>query len=104
MIVMRNAALAILAVLALAHSGLGAPAPTLHEAKATITGVVLQDDLVEVGAQVEEDQPLVYVRTGLTGRKDVAARSRWKGVVREVLVRPGQRVELGDVLVRVEPR
>ncbi len=104
MTVMRKAALATLAVLALANSGIGAPAPTLLDAKATITGVVLQDDLVEVGAPVEEDQPLVYVRTGLTGRKDVAARSRWRGVVREVLVRPGQRVDLGDVLVRIEPR
>jgi biotin carboxyl carrier protein len=65
---------------------------------------VLGDGLVEVGAQVQEDQPLVYVRTGLTQRTDVAARSRWKGVVREVLVRPGQRVELGDVLVRIEVR
>jgi biotin carboxyl carrier protein len=79
-------------------------APALLEARATIAGTVLADGLVEVGAPVQEDQPLVYVRTGLTQRTDVAARSRWNGVVREVLVRPGQRVELGDVLVRIEAR
>ena len=100
---MRNVAVAILVVLTLSGGVGSAPAP-LHEAKATISGTVLPDGLVEAGAQVEEDQPLVYVRTGLTGRTDVAARSRWKGVGREVLVRPGQRVEPGDILVRIELR
>jgi len=93
----------VLFILALAAGAGAAPAP-LQEAKATIAGTVLADGLVEDGAQVQEDQPLVYVRTGLTQRTDVTARSRWKGVVREVLVRPGQRVELGDVLVRIEVR
>jgi len=101
---MRIASFAILVILTLVGTIRAAPLPVLQEAKATITGTVLAEGLVEVGAQVEEDQPLVYVRTGLTGRTDVAARSRWKGVVRDVLVRPGQRVELGDVLVRIEPR
>jgi biotin carboxyl carrier protein len=100
---MRAIITAILIVGALAGTAGSAPA-TLLEAKATIAGTVLADGLVEVGAQVQEDQPLVYVRTGLTQRTDVAARSRWNGVVREVLVRPGQRVELGDVLVRIEQR
>jgi len=100
---MRTAAAAILIVGLLSGAAGSAPAP-LQEAKATIAGTVLADGLVEVGAQVQEDQPLVYVRTGLTQRTDVAARSRWTGVVREVLVRPGQRVEPGDVLVRIEPR
>lgn len=101
---MRIAAVATLVILTLAGTIRAAPLPVLQEAKATIAGTVLQEGLVEVGAQVDEDQPLVYVRTGLTQRTDVAARSRWKGVVRDVLVRPGQRVEPGDVLVRIEPR
>jgi biotin carboxyl carrier protein len=100
---MRTVVTALLIVGAL--SGTAASAPVaLQEARATIAGIVLADGLVEVGVQVQEDQPLVYVRTGLIQRTDVAARSRWTGVVREVLVRPGQRVELGDVLVRIEPR
>lgn len=94
----------MLIVLAFAGGAAAAPPPQLQDAKATIGGTVLQEGLVQVGAQVEEDQPLVYVLTGLTGRRDVAARSRWRGIVREVLVRPGQRVEPGDVLVRIEPR
>jgi biotin carboxyl carrier protein len=101
---MRTIVLFILAVLAFTAGAAGAPSPQLQEAKASIAGTVLADGLVEAGAQVQEDQPLVYVRTGLTQRIDIAARSRWNGVVREVLVRPGQRVELGDVLVRIEVR
>ena len=101
---MRIAAVATLVILTLAGPIRAAPLPVLQEAKATIAGTVLEEGLVEVGAEVDEDQPLVYVRTGLTQRTDVAARSRWKGVVRDVLVRPGQRVEPGDVLVRIEPR
>jgi biotin carboxyl carrier protein len=101
---MRTTALVILSVVTLAGLAAAAPTATLQDVKATIAGTVMAEGLVEVGAQVDEDQPLVYVRTGLTGRTDVAARSRWKGVVREVLVRPGQRVEPGEVLVRVEPR
>ncbi|HLA23875.1 MAG TPA: biotin/lipoyl-containing protein [bacterium] len=101
---MRITAAVMLVLLTLAGIARAAPQSVLQEAKATITGTVLQEGLVEVGAQVDEDQPLVYVRTGLTGRTVVAARSRWKGVVRDVLVRPGQRVELGDILVRIEPR
>jgi biotin carboxyl carrier protein len=99
---MRTIVAVILIVGTLA--GAAGSAPALLEARATIAGTVLADGLVEVGAPVQEDQPLVYVRTGLTQRTDVAARSRWNGVVREVLVRPGQRVELGDVLVRIEAR
>jgi len=101
---MRIPVLLTVIVLTVAGGAAAAPTPPLQEAKASIAGTVLADGLVEVGAQVQEDQPLVYVRTGLTQRTDVAARSRWKGVVREVLVRPGQRVELGDVLVRIEVR
>lgn len=100
---MRAITAALLIIGILAGAAASAPA-ALQEAKATIAGVVLADGLVEVGAQVVVDQPLVYVRTGLTQRVDVAARSRWNGVVREVLVRPGQQVEPGDVLVRIEVR
>jgi len=101
---MRATVVLILIILAAAGGAAAAPPSLLHEAKATIAGTVLAEGLVEAGASVEEDQPLVYVRTGLTQRTDIAARSRWKGVVREVLVRPGQRVDLGDILVRIESR
>lgn len=93
----------VILVLAAATAA-AAPTPTVLEVKSTLAGVVLADDLVEVGARVDDAQPLIYVRTVLTGRKDVAARAPRDGVVREVLVRPGQRVEQGEVVVRLEAR
>lgn len=69
-----------------------------------MAGVVLADELVEAGTRVEDAQPLVYVRTALTGTIAVAARAPREGVVREVLVAPGQRVERGDVVIRIDPR
>lgn len=93
----------VILVLAAATAA-AAPTPALLEVKSTLAGVVLVDDLVEEGARVDDAQPLVYVRTALTGTRAVAARAPRDGVVREVLVRPGQRVEQGDVVVRIEAR
>lgn len=81
-----------------------APRVALLDVKSSLAGVVLADDLAEVGAQVGDGQPLVYVRTTLTGTKSVAARAPRDGIVREMLVRPGQRVERGDVVARLEPK
>jgi len=81
-----------------------AAAPALLDVKSTLAGTVLADELAQEGMRVEDGQPLVYVRTALTGARAVAARAPRDGVVREVLVKPGQRVEQGDVVVRLEPR
>lgn len=91
----------ILAVMSTA--GVAAPVE-LIDVKTTLAGIVMADDLVKVGDRIEDGQPLVYVQTALTGSKSIAARAPREGVVREVLVRPGQRVERGDVVVRLEPR
>lgn len=83
--------------------GLAAPAD-LVDVKSSLAGVVLEDRLVKVGDQVEDAQPLVYVRTALTGAVGVAARAPQDGAIREVLVKPGQRIERGDVVVRLQPK
>jgi biotin carboxyl carrier protein len=72
--------------------------------KSSLAGVVLEDRLVAVGEQVEDAQPLVYVRTTLTGTIGVAARAPRDGTIREVLVRPGQRIRHGELVVRLQPR
>jgi len=100
----RAARLTLIVVMVIAATAAAGPQPALLEVKSTLAGTVLADDLVEVGARVEDGQPLVYVRTALTGTKAVAARAPRDGTVREVLVRPGQRVRQGDVVVRIEPR
>jgi biotin carboxyl carrier protein len=81
-----------------------APRLDVVDVKSSLAGIVLADDLVEVDARVEDAQPLLYVRTPLTGLKSIAARAPRDGVVREVLVRPGQRVERGDIVVKLLPR
>ena len=73
------------------------------EVKARLAGVVLAEGIVDVGAQVADGQPLLYVQTA-TQAKSVAATAPRDGTVREVLVRPGQRVERGQVIVRLEPK
>src|SRR5207247_3788632 len=80
-------------------TGFAAPADLL-EVKSTLAGVVLEDGLVKAGDQVDDAQPLVYVRTPLTGTIGVAARAPRDGVIGEVLVQPGQRIERGDIVIR----
>lgn len=94
----------IVVMLLLASVASAAPRTALLEVKSSLSGTVLVDDLVAEGTQVTDGQPLVYVRTALTGTKSVAARAPRDGTVREVLVRAGQRIERGDVLVRLEPK
>lgn len=81
-----------------------AAAPLPLEVKSSLAGTVLADHLVKAGDEVEDAQPLVYVRTALTGAVSVAARAPRPGVVSEVLVRPGLRIERGDIVVRLTPK
>ncbi|MBI2123127.1 MAG: biotin attachment protein [Armatimonadetes bacterium] len=101
---MRRLGLVLVTMVVLGANAIAAPQADVVEVKSSLAGIVLADDLVEMGVRVEDAQPLVYVRTALTGLKSVAARAPREGVVREVLVRPGQRVERGDVVVRLLPR
>ncbi|MCS7173707.1 MAG: DUF2118 domain-containing protein [Armatimonadetes bacterium] len=78
-----------------------APSPDPDLVRATIGGVVVET--VSVGDRVTEGDPLVYVRTG-TKPREVAARAPRDGEVVEVLVRPGQRIQIGDPVVRLAPR
>ena len=100
----RAANVALVVIMLIAAVAAAAPRSTLVEVKSTLAGTVLAEDLVEVGTRVDDAQPLVYVQTALTGSRAVAARAPQDATVREVLVKPGQRVERGDVVVRVEPR
>lgn len=97
-----RAAGVLVAAAAVASGSVAAPA--LVDVRATLAGTVLAERLVAVGDQVEDGQPLVYVRTALTGTVAVAARAPVDGIVREVLVHPGQSVERGQVVVRLQPR
>jgi len=101
---MRIPVVILVTVVVLGGAVGAAPRPEFVDVKSSLAGIVLADDLVELDARVEDAQPLLYVRTRLTGLKSIAARAPRGGVVREVLVRPGQRVERGDIVVRLLPR
>lgn len=97
-------------ILAFALAAILAAPPVLSSAqtwlnvKSSLAGRVLAEHLVKEGDQVDSGQPLVYVRTALTGTVSVAARAPHGGSVREVLVKPGQHVERGAVVVRLQPK
>ncbi len=95
----RAVVLAVL--LGIVRSVAAAPAPDPDVVRATIGGVVVET--VSVGDRVAEGDPLVYVRT-VTRPREVAARSPRDGVVAEVFVRVGQRIQIGDPVVRLAPR
>src|SRR5713226_11365 len=100
---MRTVAILVTIPIFAAAAALAAPADVL-DVKSSLAGVVQEEHLVKIGDQVEDAQPLVYVRTALTGAIGVAARAPPDGVIRELPVRPGQRIERGDVVVRRQPK
>lgn len=71
------------------------------EQRGVLSGSVLSRGLVAAGAVAREGDILVYVQT-ITGPA-AAVRANVDGTVREVLVKPGDKVKTGDVLVRIEP-
>lgn len=99
---MSRYGLLVLVLVACLTAG-GSAAPAVLDVKASLAGVVLPDGIVALGVQVDDGEPLVYVRTA-TEPRAVAATAPRDGVVKEVLVRPGQRIERGAVIVRLEPK
>ncbi len=69
---------------------------------AVLNGKVAAQGLVKVNDTVQEGQVLVNVET-LTGLAPTS-RSKVTGVVKEVLVTPGQAVKTGQVVVKIEPQ
>lgn len=94
-IVVMTAVIALLAVAWAMASG------SLVDQKGVLSGRVLAEGLVAPGAMVREGAVLVVV-DGLTGPAP-AVRANIDGKVKEVLVKPGDTIRTGDVLVRIEP-
>ena len=75
-------------------------AASLVDQKGVMTGSVLGDNLVTEGTSVQVGTPLVMVGTPVGPVP--ATRANVNGIVREVLVHPGDIVHTGEVLVRIE--
>ena len=78
-----------------------ASAVNLIDQQSVLAGRVAPQNLVSVGAPVKEGTILVRVES-ITGAA-VAARATRDGVVREVLVKPGELIKVGQVVARIEP-
>lgn len=75
-------------------------ANALADQKVVLSGQVLADGMAAPGTLVREGDILLVVDT-ITGPLP-AARATSDGIVREVLVKPGDSVRSGDVVVRLE--
>jgi biotin carboxyl carrier protein len=73
----------------------------LVDQKGVLSGQVLADRLVVPGTTVREGDVLALVNT-LTGPRP-AARANVDGIVREVSVKPGDLLQPGEVVARIEP-
>ena len=72
------------------------------EQRSSLAGTVIAEQLAVVGQNVREGDVLVKIQT-ISGAVP-AARSSADGVVRQVLVSPGERIAAGQVVVKVEVR
>ena len=78
-----------------------AAAENLIDQNGVLAGRVVAKNLTTVGASVKEGTVLMCVES-ITGAA-VASRATRDGVVREVLVKPGDMVQVGQVIARIEP-
>ena len=100
MLLKKRALLALTVMLLLGMAAWALAAGSMVDQRGVLAGAVLAKDLAVAGTTVREGAILVYVDT-VTGPA-VALRANTDGVVREVLVRAGDRIKTGDVLVRIE--
>ncbi|MBP2649972.1 MAG: hypothetical protein H6Q74_797 [Firmicutes bacterium] len=77
-----------------------ASAAIVNDQKSVLSGTVIANSLVSVGAVVREGDVLVVVDT-ITGPAP-AVRANVDGKVTEVLVKPGDIIKTGNAVVRIE--
>ena len=100
MLIHKKTITILIALLLAATIWVGA-ATNLVDQHGVLSGRVVSQNLVVVGTFVKEGAVLVSVES-ITGAAP-AARATRDGVVREVLVKPGDLVRAGQVIARIEP-
>jgi pyruvate carboxylase len=87
---------------AMPASTLAQPANVL--VRVVISGEVLPLQLASVGQPVKQGDPLVFLRGTTSGASVPGAVASVDGRVVQVLVRPGDRVNIGDVVAVIQPQ
>ena len=70
----------------------------------TIGGEVLSLQLARVGQTVKQGEPLIFIRGTSSGAALPAAVAPVSGQVVQVMVRPGDQVNIGDVVAAIQPQ
>ena len=70
----------------------------------TVSGEVLPLQLAKVGQTVKQGQPLVFIRGTTSGAAVPAAVAPANGQVVQVMVRPGDHVNIGDPVAAIQPQ
>jgi biotin carboxyl carrier protein len=72
--------------------------------RVVISGEVLPLQLAKVGQMVKQGDPLVFLRGASSGAAVPAAVASVDGRVLQVMVRPGDHVNIGDVVAVIQPQ
>ena len=70
----------------------------------TVSGEVLPLQLAKVGQAVKQGEPLVFIRGTTSGAAVPAAVAPVSGKVVQVMVRPGDHVNIGDPVAAIQPQ
>ena len=70
----------------------------------TVSGEVLPLQLAKVGQAVKQGEPLVFIRGTTSGAAVPAAVASVNGKVVQVMVRPGDHVNIGDPVAAIQPQ
>lgn len=98
-----SVALLVLATAALAAAP-GTAQQTTVLVRVVISGEILPLQLATVGQAVKQGDTLVFVRGTTSGAAVPAAVASVDGRVVQVRVRPGDRVNIGDVVAVIQPQ
>ena len=72
--------------------------------RVTVSGEVLPLQLAKVGQAVKQGEPLVFIRGTTSGAAVPAAVASVSGKVVQVMVRPGDHVNIGDPVAAIQPQ
>ncbi len=90
------------AALGLAASAMAQRPPVL--VRAAIAGDVVASQLVQTGQTVKQGDPLVFVKSSTRAEPTLAAVAPVDGRVARVTVHPGSHVNIGDIVVVIQPQ